>query len=194
MFTKIVFMYKPYLFLLFTFCGTFLAAQEKKPLPDCKDMNEKIITIQKSFDKLLETFRNKEAGKVGIETTSSTETTYSSDFNLCGEKGALIQLKGKSWYDVTLEFTFEMSKYNFSDRENFHKRSWEILKILNQIFTKWHYNSTKDQDEDVKAMYFTFSEGDDSNDDSIKKEVMLNTFAEGDYIYSFKLKFKFSQL
>ena len=103
-------------------------------------------------------------------------------------------MKGKSWYDVTFEFAFKMSKYNFSDRENFNKRSWDILKILNQVFTKWHYNRTDDNDEDVKATYFTFSEGDDANDGGVKKEVMLNTFAEGDYIYSFKLKFKFSQL
>ena len=187
-------MKKQFFFLLFIFFGAILSAQEKIPLPDCKDMNEKIGTIQKSFDKLLETFRNKEAGKVGSETSSSTETTYSSDFKLCNEKGVLIQLKGKSWYDITFEFKFEMSKYNFSNRENFKKRSWEILKILNQNFTKWDYNRTEDNDEGVRAVYYSFSKEGDSNDSGIKKEVMLNTFAEGDYIFSFKLKFKFSQL
>jgi hypothetical protein len=168
--------------LLLIFCVSFLSAQKLKPLPDCKDMKEKIVTIQKSFDKLAETFKGKETGKEG------SSTIYSSDFRLCGENGVLIEYKGEYGYkNLTFKFVFKLSQYN-SERVDFDVWGEKILAELKQVFGKWYFEKTQNWDEDGNATFYTFSEKGDSSS-TIKKNVRLYTFAGGD-LRSIELEFR----
>lgn len=182
-------MRKPILLLPLLFTSTFLAAQELKPLPDCNELKEKIITIRQSFDHLLKTFGKMQKSK------KDHRTVYSSDFLLCSEMGRLIEdsfttmmnNETKHRYEISLQFSFVKNDYKASSSE--FKAWWQkILAAVREVFADWEYDF---ESEGNGAMnYHSFSEKTKPGS-AMNKEVELDIY-EFSTGWSFNLIFQVS--
>ena len=115
-------------FLLpYIFSSTLLLAQ-KKPLPECNDMKEKIILIQQSFDKLLETFKS---GDKPMDGSDANLVYYNTRFKLCGQTASLSESKKQ----VFFQFSFDDTEYS-GTAEDFNNFESRILMVLQEVFGK----------------------------------------------------------
>lgn len=182
-------MQKLFLTLLVISCGLFLPAQELKPLPDCKDLKEKIITIRQSFDQLLKTFGKTQKSR------KDHRNVYSSDFLFCGETGILVEDSSTRLvnnekifsYEISLQFSFAKNDYNASS-VSFSAWGQKILATVREVFVDWEYDF---ESEGNGAMnYHSFSEKTKPGS-AMNKEVDLDIY-EFSTGWSFNLIFQVS--
>jgi hypothetical protein len=127
-------------------CLISLSVKTQQPLPDCKDMKEKIVTIQNSLDKLM-SFKKTETGKNG------SETVYSSDFEFCVKK-ASVKEENQS---ITLQFDFKSEDYT-ADVYAFSNFKNKILEILKEVFVKWTKEQSENNEDEYRAITNYFYE------------------------------------
>jgi len=184
-------MKKESLFLLFIFSNIFLYGQDLKPLPDCKDLKEKVVAIYKYFDKLPETFKDKETEKKG------SRVFYSTQLSLCGVNGFMAEDTGtysregkmvfqRSWI---LQFVLKKNEYN-TTRVAFNEWTEKILEVLKQVFVNWEYDFNSESNGSMTYHSFIEKTGTGS---SIKKEVDLDIYSYSDNL-SMNLIFAISNL
>ncbi len=139
---------KKFLFYSLSFF-IIISAQAQQPLPDCKDMKEKIITVQNSLDKLM-SFKKTEKSK------NARETVYNSDFELCGKK-ATVKEENLS---ITLQFDFKSEDYS-ADVHTFSNFKNKILGVLKEVFAKWTKKQSElDEDEFRTITDYFYETGD----------------------------------
>lgn len=146
----------------------FLPGQGFKPVTDCKDLKDKILSIQKSYSKL-EGYKEAEIKKEG------STTIYSSKFSLCGNKSVIEDWKG----DITLKLEFNSKDYE----GNIHDISisgQKVLTIIKEVFGKWNYEETKDNDEESNSTIYSFYESGNS-DWQAKNYIKVQSFSMDDY-------------
>jgi hypothetical protein len=146
----------------------FLSGQGFKPVNDCKDLKDKILAIQKKYSKLAE-YKEAEIKKEG------STTIYSSKFSLCGNKSVIEDWKG----DITLKLEFNSTDYE----GNIHDISisgQKVLTIIKEVFGKWKYEETKDNDEESNSTIYNFYESGNS-DWEAKNYIKVHSFTMDDY-------------
>jgi hypothetical protein len=189
MFAKIVCMKKQFLFLLLFFFVSFISAQELKPLPDCKDMKEKIDSIRESlvklsFEKLTEAFKGNLIEKDG------NEMLYTSENKLCAENGTLAVIKDTYGWDFILKFEFNSRKYKASI-EDFNSWGLKFLEPIKQVFDKWDLMEYPSAANNGNVPFYVFTEKVAAGS-PIKRYVSLKKYVKGDNV-SFELVFQRTQ-
>ena len=119
-------MKKRFLFLATLFSLQLLFAQTKT-FPDCKAIANELITINNSFDNIVEKFKSKE-DKI------SFVKTYFSEFSICNEKGKIKD------YGRNVEFSFRYSDADYKGGKNEFNNFFEkLVTAVNEVFAPTHH-------------------------------------------------------
>jgi hypothetical protein len=154
--------------LIFLLTAHFLSGQGFKPVTDCKDLKDKILSIQKTYNNL--------AGYKEAEIKKEGSTTfYSSKFSLCGNKSVIEDRSG----DITLKLEFNSTDYE----GNIHDISisgQKVLTIIKEVFGKWKFEETRKNDDESNSTIYIFYESGNS-DWEAKNYIKVHSFSMDDY-------------